>query len=253
MKSIDFLPDIYRQRETLRRARWWWAGVAMLFAGAIVASAMAQGWLRHSLHEQLDALTPEFAAAQVQAQELSGLQAQIQRASHEAGLYTFLGSRWPRTQLLAAVVSPLPEAVHLSQIRILDEEQARAATQAGPRPVANPDKAAASATPAESDLARLQEEAERRQTVIELDGQTADIPRLHQYVADVHNSPLIAGVQIKSLEATPAGEPGQTRFTLRLLVRPCYGAKGSEGPAVKAATAATGNPASQIPQGGAGG
>jgi Tfp pilus assembly protein PilN len=250
MKSIDFLPDIYRQRETLRRARWWWAGVAVLFAGAVVASAMAQGWLRHSLHEQLDALAPEFAAAQAQAQELSGLQAQIQRAGHEASLYTFLDSPWPRTQLLAALVAPLPEVIQFTQIRILDEEQARAATPAGPRPPTNSDKPAATATPAESDLAVLREEVERRQTAIELDGLAADVPRLHQYVAEIHNSPLIAAVQIKSLAATPAGEPGQTRFTLRLLVRPGYGAKGSDSPAT---TAATTNPAGRTSPGGIGG
>jgi hypothetical protein len=250
MKSIDFLPEIYRKRETLRRARWWWAGVAVLFAGAVVASAMAQGWLRHSLHEQLDALAPEFAAAQVQAQELSGLQAQIQRAGHEASLYTFLTSPWPRTQLLAAVVAPLPEAIQFTQIRILDEEQARAAPQAGPRPPIHNDKPAATATPAEGDLARLREEAERRQTAIEVEGQTADIPRLHQYVADVHNSPLIAAVQIKSLETSPNAELNQTRFTLRLLVRPSYGTKASDSAATTASTAASNG---RMPPGGAGG
>ena len=61
MKSIDFLPDIYRQREALRRARLWWAMVVVIFSCAIGASAGAQAWLRHGLAQQLEALTPEYA------------------------------------------------------------------------------------------------------------------------------------------------------------------------------------------------
>ena len=35
MKTIDFLPDIYRQREALRRARVWWALVVLVFGLAM--------------------------------------------------------------------------------------------------------------------------------------------------------------------------------------------------------------------------
>ena len=84
MKTIDFLPEIYRQREALRRARLWWGIVVVIFSGAIGASALAQAWLRHSLHEQLDELAPQYATSQTQVQELSTLQAQMLRAGHEA-------------------------------------------------------------------------------------------------------------------------------------------------------------------------
>ena len=58
------------------------------------------------------------------------------RAGHEASLYTFLKNPWPRTQLLAEVVRPLPDGIRLAKIdRILDEEQAKIAVQAGPRNV----------------------------------------------------------------------------------------------------------------------
>jgi hypothetical protein len=221
MKNIDFLPDIYRQREALRRARWWWGAVVVIFSMAIGAAATAQGWLRHRLYEQLDALAPDYAAAQTQVQELSSLQTEIQNASQEAGLYTFLESPWPRSQLLAAVVRPLPEAIRLTQIHIREEEQSRSAAQAGPRPAKAEEHPAAKAPPAEADLAKLLEESDRRLTTIEIDGRTGDVPRLHQYVSDVHASPLVASIHIKSLEAS--GQPGQTRFTLRLIVRPGYG------------------------------
>jgi Tfp pilus assembly protein PilN len=221
MKNIDFLPDIYRQRAALKRARWWWAGVVILFGTAISASAMAQALLRHTLYAELDALTPQYALATTQVQELTGLQTQIARAGHEASLYTFLENPWPRTQLLAEIVRPLPENVRLTQIHIGEEEQGKAAQTAGPRSKAEED-AAAKALPPEQDLAKLQDEVERRRTIIELDGTTPDVPRLHEYVANIAGSPLIAGANIKSLEAGTATQEGRTRFTLRLVVRPGY-------------------------------
>src|SRR5262245_56042091 len=121
MKTIDFLPDIYRQREALRRARLWWGCVVVIFSTAIAASALAQAWLRHTLHVQLDELAPEYAQAQTQVQELAGLQALSSRAGHEASLYTFLENPWPRTQLLAEMVGPLPESIRLTQIHIGEE------------------------------------------------------------------------------------------------------------------------------------
>ncbi|HMC11440.1 MAG TPA: hypothetical protein VKH44_09125 [Pirellulaceae bacterium] len=222
MKTIDFLPEIYRQREALHRARLWWCIVFVIFSGAISASAMAQAWLRHGMAQQLEALTPEYALAQTQVQDLSTLQSQIVRASHEASLYTYLENPWPRTQLLAEVVRPLPGTIRLTKISLMEEESARTAIQIGPRNTKAEEEATAKASAPEKDLAKLQEENERRQTTIEIDGHTSDVPRLHAYVGDISRSPLIAGATIKSLEAAPANQQGRTRFTLRLMVRPGY-------------------------------
>ncbi len=146
MKSIDFLPDIYRQRETLRRARLWWGIVVLVFSSALGASTIAQALLRHSTQQQLDSLAGEYAAAQTQVQELSTLQAQIGRAGHEANLYTYLENPWPRTQLLAQVVRPLPDCIRLSQIHIAEQESAKTAVQVGPRSTKAEEEAATKAT-----------------------------------------------------------------------------------------------------------
>src|SRR5690349_6277012 len=127
MKTIDFLPDIYRQRDALRRARLWWGAVGLIFGGAIAAAATAQLCLRHSLQRQLADLAPEFDAAQALARELTTLQTQIARGRHEANLYTYIEHPWPRTQLLAEVVRPLPECMRLTQMHIGEEEQAKQA------------------------------------------------------------------------------------------------------------------------------
>jgi len=228
MKTIDFLPDIYRQREALRRARIWWAVVVVIFSSAIGASAAAQAWLRHGLVQQLDALAVEYAAAQTQVQELSTIQAKVVRAGQEASLYTFLENPWPRTQLLAEIVRPLPESIRLTKINVLDEEQAKTAVQVGPRNMKAEEEAASKAAPADKDLARLQEEVGRRQTAIEIEGHTTDLPQLHAYVAELSRSPLIAGASPKSLEASNGNQQTRTRFTLRLMIRPGYCLRGSD-------------------------
>jgi hypothetical protein len=222
MKSIDFLPDVYRQRESLRRARMWWMAVVMLFGGAILSAAMGQAWIRHSVVEQLDALAPEFAAAQARVQELAALQTQVARTGQEAGLYTFLQNPWPRTQLLAEIVRPLNDTIRLTRLALTEEEIAKSVLPLPSRNDKQAEDAAAKASPAEKDLALMDEEANRRQTAIEIEGQTAAVSQLHEYVSQLSHSPLIASATIKSLEAATSNEQRQTRFTLRLIVRPGY-------------------------------
>jgi Tfp pilus assembly protein PilN len=229
MKTIDFLPDIYRQREALRRARVWWGLVVLLFGGTIGAAASAQGLLRHSLHRQLDDLQSQFSTAQDQVRELTELQAQTLKAAQAANLYTYLEHPWPRTQLLAEVVRPLPDSIHLLHIHIREEELPKVVTPAGPRRPAQPDQDPAKRPGAEQDLTKLQEEIDLRQTAIELEGRTADVSRLHQYVADVSRSPLIADARMGKLETSSGKSQEETHFSVRLIVRPGYGQRGREG------------------------
>jgi Tfp pilus assembly protein PilN len=231
VKSIDFLPEIYRQRETLRRARLWWGIVVVLFTTVIGASTLAQAWQRRRTQQHLDALTGDYAAAQTQVQELATLQAQILRAGHEASLYTYLENPWPRTQLLAQVVGPLPDCIRLTQIHVTEQESAKTAVQVGPRSTKSDEESATKASGPEKDLARVQEEYDRRQTLIEIDGHSTDVPRLHEYVSAVSRSPVVGGATIKSLEAT-ANQAGTTRFTLRLTIRPGYCQLPSDSPVI---------------------
>lgn len=235
MKSIDFLPDIYRKREALRIARVWWAIVVLVFGGAIGSSSIAQVWLRYSLQKQFDELTPTYTAAQAQVRELADLQAQIVKSAQEASLFTYLEHPWPRTQLLAEIVRPLPDVIRMNQLYIREEELPREAPQAGPRRQTPEEEAAARLQHAEQDLTRLQEETDHRQTVMELDGQTTNVARLHEYLGELSRSPLIEAANIKSLEAAPEHQRGQTQFTLRLVVRPGFGQRGNEGPGATSA------------------
>jgi len=231
MKNIDFLPDIYRQRAALRKARIWWCMVVVLFGGTIGSAISAQVWLRVGLKRQLAIVEEAFLTSQSQVRELATLQSQINASSQEASLFTYLQHPWPRTQLLAQIVQPLPAQVRLTQIHIRDEELPHETPQAGPqhRGAPEPD-AAARQTPPEEDLARLQKEMDFKQTIVELQGFTPEVARLHEYVGALNSSPLVASAHIKSLESDADPQHQRTRFTLRLIVQPGYGQRGNETP-----------------------
>ena len=79
--------------------------------------------------------------------------------------------------------------------------------------------------PAEQDLEQLRTDAERRQTFVEVEGETSDVAQLHQYVAEIGRSALFASAQITSHAVTrrcEAAGPGRT-LPLRLIVRAGHG------------------------------
>ena len=245
MKNLDFLPEIYKQQGELRRARVWWGAVVVIFGTAIGLAAGTQFWLRHSIRRQLDELEPQFVQAQKQTQELSGLNAQIVKAGRSAGLITFLEDPWPRTQVLAELVRPIPKSVQLTRIQIGEEEVLRAAQSNGSahRRGRQEEEDGPKLSPVEQDLAQLRADAEKRQAFVDLEGQTQDVTELHAYVAEIGRSALFASAQIKSLEATPGDTlPIQTKFTVRANVRPGYAVSGSGPPAPPASVTTEGTP-----------
>ena len=258
MKNIDFLPDQYRQREALRHARLWWCSVVLIFGTAIGLAAGAQLWLRRGIQQQIDELDVQFAAAEGQVRELAKLQSEIAQAGRSASLFTFLDDPWPRTQILAELVRPLPETVRLTQIHIGEEALQQAAQpEAGPRRrgARHEQQEETKLAPAQQDLEQLRTEAAQRQTYVELEGLAGDVPQLHRYVAEIGRSPLVAWAQINSLETTEDEMQGRrTNFTLRVIVRAGYAASGGAaptGPENKPATPATASIAgqSQLAQG----
>jgi hypothetical protein len=233
MKNIDFLPEIYRERTALSHARIWWAIVGIIFGVAIGLMAGAQHLLRRSIQRQFDDLAPQFDQAQEQVQRLALLQSQNRAAGELAGLVTYLQQPWPRTQLLAEVVGPLPEDIHLTELIITEEELAKPDVQegAGPRrrnrqaDTGQQDKL----PPAVSDLGALRKAHDYKRAVIEVKGTVPEVAVLHKYVAALGHSPLVSRAQIKSLEsAATTMQEKPTQFTLRLQFKPSFGQPNSD-------------------------
>lgn len=230
MKNIDFLPDIYRQRAAALRARLWWGMLVVMFGMTLGATAIGQQLLRRSVQLQLDALEPRHLASQEQVRKLSDLHAKDQQEGELAALITYLDHPWPRTQLLAEIVRPLPPTVRLTELSLVQNEQVAPVGEADAgAPAGTPEEEAAKKLPpAVHDLTELRKLHDRRETIIEITGQVQDVAPLHGYVAALGRSPLVARARLKSIESA-AAEEGQrtTRFTGAVLIRPCHGLPGS--------------------------
>ncbi|MCI0358696.1 MAG: hypothetical protein L0211_09460 [Planctomycetaceae bacterium] len=231
MKTIDFLPEIYRERIALRQARVWWGIVVLIFGVAIVSTAAAQHLLKKSVQKQFDDLAPQYAEAQLQVQRLGKVQTDNRTAGHWAGLVTYLEQPWPRSQLIAEVVRPLPAAVRLTELIVAEEEAARPVTEeAGPRRRSRAaEPPAQKLAPPLADLEALRKAHDYKRPVIEITGTIGDVALLHEYVGEVGRSPLVARALIKS-HASPAtaalDQP--TTFTVRVVFRPSHGQPDAE-------------------------
>jgi hypothetical protein len=225
MKNIDFLPDAYRKRDTLRRARWWWGAVVAIFGVAIGSAAFAQSLLKQTVQRELALVEPQYLAAQLRVQEMTNLQAQIAAASRAARLATWLEHPWPRSQVLAEIVHPLPSGVYLTEIHVTEETVEKQTKQvAGPRRRPKQEDEGPQLTGAEADLERLRVEANERRTVVRVAGATADVAAVHGYVSEVGKSSLFSDVLLESHETLiDEKQRSQTTFSLRLILQPSYG------------------------------
>lgn len=255
MKNIDFLPNSYRERNALRNARTWWGVVVLVFGTVILSTASVQWTWRRGVERQLDLVEVKYSVAKQRDQELARLQKQIQSASESAGLYTYLQHPWPRTQILATLVSTLPESVRLQELNLGEEALPVAQDEqasSGKRRTTSKESVGPKQSPAQQDLARLKQQCDAQQTVLDVTGMAEDVQQLHAYVSSLGKSPLIAAAQLKSLEAVsskeddavdPVAAPSatQTRFQLHLVIRQGYGQ--TNGPQPKAAAAGSGKTA----------
>lgn len=235
MKNIDFLPEIYRERIVLRKDRVWWGIVVVIFSTAIGSTAGAQYLLKRSVQRQFDELGPQYVAAQQQVQRLTELQSQNRTAGQWASLVTYLDQPWPRSQLLAVVVQPLPPSIRLTELLVAEEEFARAsAEEAGPRRRGNrqDEQQKTKLAPASADLEHLRRTHDNKRPIVEISGTVQDMAVLHEYVAVLARSPLVALADIKSYELAATNALAKpTNFTVRVVFRASHGqTDGDQGP-----------------------
>jgi hypothetical protein len=240
MKNIDFLPEIYRQQRVQRRARRWWCTVAGIFAVAVLSAAFSQWMIRRGIQHELAQVEPKYAEALQREAELQLVRQEIMRAEEVASLYAYLGHPWPRTQLLAGIVGPLPDSIRLSEVTIAFEtlpqgpiiHPASSATSPGGNAKLTP-------SPASQDLAQLRNECDGRQVILSITGTATVLTELHAYLDQLGKSPLIAAAHLKGVESSGAGKAtGESRFHSHVVVRPGYGQDG--GPPVEPAAPAPG-------------
>lgn len=245
MNEIDFLPLAYHQQSAEERQRPWRVIVVLAFAALLGAAALLDYQRRQRLRAELEAIRPQYEKAVAQMAKLADGQSKARSARAESDLYTYLRHRWMRTQILSALLAPLPEEVVIEQVKLLQEvPRDHAAPGAVPKADAKPDPKAQEAElaklPAASrDLKRLRSEHDAAHTVAVLTGHSPEGAALHRYLGELAKADLFRKVQLRSLE-TAKSENGTTlRFVAMVIVRPGYGQPGGPAPGNKAARSQT--------------
>jgi hypothetical protein len=224
MTEIDFLPDRLRVNRQEHKTRLlWYAGVACCVAALGVASTL-QYATRRQLSADLALASQSYETAQLEIQRLARVRAELAAIHDEAELMTYLRHPWPRTQIVAALLAPLPQTMTLTELRIARESPmqtglGRIQPEGGP---AGADSKADKRTPARRDLDRLRQTIDEARTMVLLDGTATDGAALHRYLSDLRQNPLFTAIELGSLESGEESA-GLTRFNVRLNVLPGHG------------------------------
>ena len=121
MQDIDFIPVHYRQKHIQRQSQLWRIVVVVLFAALLGGAAFIHHDLKRRVEQELATITSQYELAVSQNGQLAEIQSRLQTARTDAELFTYLRHPWPRTQLLAALLIPLPEEVTLQHVQIQRE------------------------------------------------------------------------------------------------------------------------------------
>jgi len=204
MKNIDFLPPRYRERHRQRQAFAWEIVVVAFFGLLIAAGVVWQLSQRWRIGNRLAALKESFQQAVEMQTMQQQLQAKLSTSSEAAELYLYLEHPWPRTQVLRAMESCLPEGMFLTDIHIEYEAELQ------------------KLSPARRDMARLRRESDRRVAVVKIAGATSDASQIYQFADRLGQLPPLATVKLESAENRPSNALQQTSFRLRGVLKPGY-------------------------------
>jgi hypothetical protein len=235
MVDIDFLPVEYRQRRRWRQSQPWQVVAAVAIVGLLATAAITQHRRWRRAEAELAAITPVYETVVKLRSRLADVRKQLNQARAHAELYTYLHHPWPRSQLLAAMVTPLPDEITLQQVEIL-REPAGASPPVEIRPVAggkSQDQALKSPSPAQRDLAKLRDRTDPTRTVVVLTGTAAGSSAVHRYLGALDSVEIFDKAELDWFESAPGGKTGETlRFRAVLAVQPGYGQLG--GPTMSA-------------------
>jgi len=232
LDQLDFLPEQYRQRGQRRRAYIWRGTVGGLFGLFFATTA----FLQHNHHASVSAKLAEVEAQYTEAiahnARFAEVQNQLRVHRTTAQLLTFLRHPWPRTQILAAVVEPLPESITLTEWHIRRDVKQQLAPPAHVPPHAQPADGkpapADHATRRANDFKQLLIEHGDARHVVHLTGYATEVTELHEYLARLNANRLFVKVDLNSIEHRPSDSSGDAwagmhLFTVQATLRGGHG------------------------------
>jgi len=229
MHDIDFLPIEYRQKHQRRQSQPWQIVAAAAIVGLIAAAMITQHARRRCVQNELAALAPAYKTAQQLQTQLTEVQKRLELAKADAELYAYLRHPWPRTQLLAALLAPLPKEVMFQQVQILRETTASTPSGGARPPVDSKaeEEKLRSLTPAQRDLMKLRTQTDPLRTTVLLAGMTTESAALHHYLDELDKTDIFDQAEldnVNSVEKNAGGAAAQ--FHAVLMVQPGYGQPG---------------------------
>jgi len=222
--DIDFLPLHYREEFAKRRGNSLRLVVAGMFVLLVIAGAVQQARVERWLRNELEELRARHLEAVAVRAELARLQEEQEEAAATAELFTYLDHPWPRTQVLSALLEPLPDAIRITRCSLMREKFRRETSdseQTASQPNTNeqpqePRQAAA------RDLARLREQHDNTRLIVALSGATTDLSALHVYLSEVDRHRLVEQAELRSIEGG-SGRQRAAVFHARIVIRPGFG------------------------------
>jgi len=229
MHDVDFLPAHYRQRRENRQRKPWQIAVIVACGLLMAAAAYGQYHTRRRIEEDLAAVGPYYEMAARETKWLDDLRQQLQRERSRAELLTYLRHPWPRTQILAAILQPLPEEITLERVRI--RRDLPPGKTAPPRPAlerpASEDQPKDLLPSARYDLKTLREEDVGLETIVTLTGSSSTSEAPYAYFNELEGCDLFVQVDPGKVEPEQGDRWQRHGFDLTLIVRPGYGRPGS--------------------------
>ncbi len=228
MQDVDFLPAEYRQRHA-RQRRQVLRNLTMGAAGLLVVLVAFHQHRAFRLAErELAAVKPQYQVALQQTQQLGQLQAELLPARAEAELFVYLRHPWPRSQIISALLAPLPDEVCFTLLEIRRRTPPVRSRQERAFPVEQLPEAGTpqELPPASRDLQHFRQRFDKAETVVAMQGITTDIAAVHRYLGDLNRARWFLRAELESLEADRAAGQSMLQFQATLVVRPGYGLPG---------------------------
>lgn len=229
--QIDFLPAAYRLKGVQRRDRVWRLAI-VVFGVLLIGGTWAFRFTEKlAARSDLDLLMPRYENAVATNERWNRSRKLLADAEIQARLVVYLRRPWPTTRMLAAVIPSLPETIHLTELKIVQESNGIAppAAIAPPRRPggAKPDVAEQQQPAAQRDLEKMQAESDLQRTVILLSGDTTDPDALHRYIGQLHASDVVQRAELVSMQSASPGKNLEAnrrvaQFQAKVLIRPSY-------------------------------
>lgn len=220
MTNIDFFPLERRRQCQQRHVRLCHIVAIVAVIGLMAGAAMVQHHRWRQAQADLAAITPAYQAALRLHSQIAHVRSHLSRVRSHAELCTYLRHPWPRTQLLTAMLGPLPDDITLKLVQVLREPPEAPA----PADKKGGEMRLRSLSPVERDLTKLRDRIDPMRTIMVLHGTAGDSTVLHRYLEALDAAEIFDRAELDWFERGERGEP--LRFRVVLSVQPGYGQAG---------------------------